>query len=668
MFKFFRKYQTWLLAVGGSLLMVVFLMEGVLGRVGNRDPSAEIVGRINGDKLRVAELRDAQGQIDLINRLAPVLGQMSAQHDLQWALMLREANQMGLSASEHEISQVMGALGLDNESLKKVARELKVSPAAIQRTLGNWIIIQNYHELVLGLAHVSLPEKFARIQQAQQLLSFARQLQSMPEQSARITHAAMLAFGATSGDPRLSSTLLTNFVQSQSAEVKITGVRISADRYMADVKVDDKDVTELFERYKDNLPGEGERYGFGYRRPDRVKIEYLSLPFRKLLDKVDVGEDEVLSYYDANRKDYHGQSETQPAPPDPTPEVRRSIVNELKHRKARDLGGRIITEAQTQLNRAANSYTIGVQGYYELPKDFKPTPITEVASLIEKKFGVQPDVVQNDKAFIDAGGLRTLRDISQSLLILPGNVGAPFADYVLSARELSPKANNPLIGRRLQVGIASQPLTTQSLDEPSQFVFRLIAAEPSHTPASLAEVREEVERDAKQLKAFEKLVNSGQDWVDRFIKEGPETLAKEVQSLVIAPPPFPRREFDMQSLDVPNVEGVGRSEAFVNRIFDLASSLNDAGGVDKATLASRVTSIPVDRQLSLYVVRLDSFTPITRTQYEQNATRGIAAIHQWVMSEAKDDPFSVESISKRIGYVAEHPETAKTQPTEGAAE
>lgn len=665
MFKFFRKYQTWLLAVGGSLLMVVFLMEGVLGQLGNRDPSTQVVGRVDGEKIRVSDLRDAQGQIDLINRIAPVLGQLAAPSDIQWLLMLHEAGRMGLAASEHEVSQVMGALGLDNEALKKLARELKVSPAAIQRTIANWIVVQNYRELVLGLAHVPLPEKFARIQQAQQLLSFARQMQSMPRQASRLAHAAMLAFGAASGDPRLSAPLLTSFVQNQSAEVKVTGVRISADRSMAGVKVEEKDLADLFERYKDSLPGEGDRYGFGYRRPDRVKIEYLALPFDRLFDKAEVAEDEVLTYYDAHRNDYRGQSTTQPAPADPTPEARQSIVRELKRRKARDMGGRIIQEAQTLLNRAAGAVPISQAGYYELPAGFQPTPMIEVADQIEKKFGVRADVVQNDKAFIDADGLRTLRGISQAFLILPGNVGAPFVNYVLSAKELSTKTDNPLTGRRLQVGIASQPLVTQNTEEPSQFVFRLIDAQASHAPASLAEVREEVERDAKQLKAFEELVNDSQDWVARFIKEGPDGLAKDVQSSVISPPPFPRREFDMQSFDVPNIDGVGRSEAFVDRVFDLASSLNEKGGVAKAPPADRVTSIPVDRQLSLYVVRLDDFTPITHEQYEQNAMRGVAAIQQWVMSEAKGDPFSVESISKRISYVPEHPDTPKsTQPGE----
>jgi hypothetical protein len=160
------------------------------------------------------------------------------------------------------------------------------------------------------------------------------------------------------------------------------------------------------------------------------------------------------------------------------------------------------------------------------------------------------------------------------------------------------------------------------------------------------------------------LIGKESGWVDRFIKEGPDALAKSLVTSVLTPAAFPRRVFTLEGPEVPNVEGIGQSEAFVDRVFDAATAVHEAGGVAAATLKDRVAPVPLDRQLSLYIVRVDEFKPITRTQYLQYAPRGVASIQQWIMSEVKDDPFSEQSLSKRLNYVSETPATSEPSGTQ----
>src|SRR5690606_5797882 len=106
-------------------------------------------------------------------------------------------------------------------------------------------------------------------------------------------------------------------------------------------------------------------------------------------------------------------------------------------------------------------------------------------------------------------------------------------DYIMSAREMEPDANNPLRPLRLQVGLPSAPLRSW---DGSYHLFRLVDAAPARSPESLDEVRRQVEEDARRLAAYHLLLEDQDRWISQAKEQGLESLASEVGSPVLNVP------------------------------------------------------------------------------------------------------------------------------------
>ncbi len=185
-------------------------------------------------------------------------------------------------------------------------------------------------------------------------------------------------------------------------------------------------------------------------------------------------------------------------------------------------------------------------------------------------------------------------------------------------------------------------------------LFRVRAAEPAHAPGTIAEVRHVVERDAKRLAAWKRLLEQRGEWESKASRLGLEGLAREVQAAVTTPQAFARRvEGEKGALVAPEVEGVGVSEAFVDGVFDLASELQRAGGLSNPVL-NRTGVLPVDGRQSLFAVRVEDFRPLAAKELPRAAEHPL--LPRWVrqsLNPTEDgvDPMAAHVIGARLGFV-----------------
>ena len=108
MLKIIRKYQLIILVIGGSLLMVVFLFEPIIGRI-SPDPRKSTVGKFSdGTKLTGFDFQYASSDLSILKVVVPILllpenngglgieqGQGDAS-ELHWLLLTKQANDAGL--------------------------------------------------------------------------------------------------------------------------------------------------------------------------------------------------------------------------------------------------------------------------------------------------------------------------------------------------------------------------------------------------------------------------------------------------------------------------------------------------------------------------------------------------------------------------------------------
>ena len=167
----------------------------------------------------------------------------------------------------------------------------------------------------------------------------------------------------------------------------------------------------------------------------------------------------------------------------------------------------------------------------------------------------------------------------------------------------------------MQVGLTSMPFGDV---DGNTYLFRLIDAEAAHPPDTIDQVREQVRRDARRKAAYEKLLDERETWFETFRTTMDfTTLAEQTGVERLAggeTATFPRRE---AAVRVPEIEGLGADEPFVDAVFELADRLRAAGEIRALPAAERRTIIPVDAQLTLALIEVRSFQGMTRAQYAQ---------------------------------------------------
>ncbi len=288
MLKFFRLYNKHILVVGGCLLMISFLLEPVLNRC-SRGSYLEDIGIVDGRTITTDDIRLASTEMSLLNGLSPVT--QSRYEPLQWILIHHDARKLGLSASIREVNDLLVVAGLNNIELNDVMRRFNVTSQELFEAVRNWLISQQYQALVAGVEHISPAIRVKQIIEGQ--MSFP----SAP----------------------VSEAMVKRFVYDQRAEVSITAIEVPYTQYQPDIKpVTEAEIKELYEKYKDNLPGEGKPYGYGYKLPDRVKLEYLRIPYDRARDIVKVEEVDIYGYYERNKSRYLVSAAPPVVTPDPT--------------------------------------------------------------------------------------------------------------------------------------------------------------------------------------------------------------------------------------------------------------------------------------------------------------------------------------------------------------
>jgi len=633
-FAFFRKYNKIILAVGGSLLMVIFLIpQAASSFIGQ--PSDVTIGRIGKEQITLRDRHMANAEMQFIAQLNPqVAGTLPRGNDapLAWRLMVEEARQQGLYGSNAQSQQLLTAWQVSNERLAQLKAEFKADDAFIYQALRHWQMVVQLQQMVLASRRVSEPA----------MRVFARDVQS---------------------------------------QVSVKLVPIEAERMIDDV--DEPTEAELQDRFqlnRNDLPGRGEPYGFGYRLPNRVKLEYIAVPIDRVRASVTVDEVEANRYYLEHTEQFvpevEGVLPDVEVPPSPYREVRRRIIEQLTDRKTEEKMQRIVKTILAELDQTTRTYEREDSGYLVVGRVPDLEPIVEQ---IQRDYGVLPSIVRIEDRWVPINEIADLDGIGESYLIVGSGANRraiSTAQYINTTRELIPAgAANPLASLRLQEDVPSQPV--QDI-EGNQYIFRVLETEPSHPAESLAEVRERVVEDVKLLKAYGLIKRNAEQYVQSAREKGLEdfagTISEETQVQTIEA--FSRRDVNPQVSPepvVPDLPVVGRSEQFVDGVFALAAAIDQAGALEAVPEDQRIGAVPVDRQLTVYITKITDYVPVTSDQFAQFRPFYGQFLEQEDMLYVRRqgvNPFSLDALATRVGYTPadeDEPRAPDDRPAEDNA-
>ncbi|HRK29806.1 MAG TPA: hypothetical protein PLD59_01905, partial [Tepidisphaeraceae bacterium] len=502
--KWLEKNKKRLLAVIGVFLMVAFLAPSTFQGCHHGQGSFGTMATGNVDAVNVqnavAEFEYAAQNIGVLQTdptgaqqfvsilqatpLALAADQFQ-EHKVLYYLVREEARQLGAGISDEQLDEVLGQIN-------------------IRMPDGSVVLYENIKKKPQG--------RFTR-QALANLFSISA------------------AFNRARSDIKITEPQRRADLAMQAQSISLNMVDFPADSYANKIPAPtDDQLRALFDKHKDTVAGQpdGDQnpFSFGYRFPDRVTLQYVSIDpdqvRQAVMDNPQNGatpedrayywEVEARKYYNLNKSLFPSsqpastQPSTQPVATEPEPfEVvkQRAIDAVMKpqvDRLARLVQQRVVSALSTDYNAFNRTPTTAPAntafGHPYNSFDY----LKALAQDVQRQFGVLPTVVNLADRPRSALELSKLDGIRDATAMVQGRA-LPFAAYAVAyAQPLHQDSSEREQAFLLSLYQPSQTLTDFG---GSIYVFRLTSTDASHQPATFEEVREQLLADFKQQAAYD---------------------------------------------------------------------------------------------------------------------------------------------------------------------
>ena len=617
--KWFRKHTKKMMAVVVVGLMIAFLVPQAIHQLGSGGSSLDVVvGKAYGKDITRGNLMAQRQRVQILYLLGVRVFDRLPLTLLDYYLLGREARHGGLEVSEGEIDRFFQDAKITRAQLEKILKD------SSQQARGGALTENDLREAV---------GDFLLFQKAMTLAASAA-----PLSEAQVRH----------------------FFRNRNEKADVVFVRFSANRYQKEApEPTEKQLIQQFNTYKDKSAGEGGAFGFGYRWPNRVEIEYLAADAEVLAKAIQISEEDLLNEYLRRRDrefrikkegDKKEDKEGEAVKYRPLSEVKILLTDQIRRRRAAGKARLLIAEA-VSLTAAAweKAKPRPNEDQQAAPEKLFPyisdDPETDsVVREVEKRHGVK--LAYHKTKLLTAEKASQLSGIGEAVIPRSGR-GIPFFRLALSVDVLLTPEQQKMRRRadvpRFMLGQDSPLLIDE---QGSAYVFRVIGYDTPHQPSGLAEVRSDVIRDVKMKWAYERAETEALKLIERSRKnglaeEGDKKAKGQGKEKRFNPKPFARMQFGYGGRMMPSfVEGIGSSGEFIRQVF----AMTDARGPHKLAV------IRLPRQRMVVALELEKMIQPTEGDYTtgreqtQALLRTLSRLHlqsQWLRSA---------NIRKRVAF------------------
>jgi hypothetical protein len=687
MLKVLKKYNKWILVIGGSLIMVLWLLPQ--GLTSFRDPRKRVIATMDGANVRANQMALSTQEFEAVKILTASMGPQSR--------LPRLDRDFGVTTSEHyfllttlaERRGLVGGKADADEVWQMTIDMLAVQQAQVDaRGTGTEADRANKFFSSFESPAGATPDEIGAREAARQHYMTAARENGLPGLKRNLASRAGLnedqldsAIAAYRGvvrmiehysnTARFSDRRVVNTARRFADRATLDYVLVGADRFASTVPdPTSEEIAAHYEKYKSLESGTGE-FGIGYRKPDRVKIEWIEVNRAKIAEKITLIDTHVREKWNAENP---GGTSEQFA------KARPEFENSLRTRYAEDLIKLADARFREAAGEAARKYPASGR-FRTLPADWRTTGLTMKALADAIAAGVRADTANTDDrerwrapvdfpepilnaetAWVDAAGLGALSGIGTSSLAR-GNDRIPFRQLALNVREFPASATFNPADALVQVGLI--PVFDRSLSDftGNHYYMRITAARQAGEPESLDEVKDQVIADLKRIKAFERLKAEIEKAGAASIAGGLDAAASALSPLdasIGGTPPAPVAV--KRGLMVSKERVMGSDAATLN-----IPAFRDAVAAKAAALDARISpsAQPADARtvwmtlpasLSGVVARIEQLDPVTQ-ELVRSADAGIvnAARNDELSQDPQvrwidNSPFSLANLRKNLDY------------------
>jgi len=275
-----RKYSKKIMAILGVFLMIAFVAElGMRGRQRSGRSGSDVIGRIGSDTIFGLEYDNARAEWETLTKelrfIRPGRGPDGKQQFdyfsyAEWELIRR----INAAYPQNPMIAVMGARRITSQIdattfmlLLREAKKMDVHPSrdAVQEAL----------TALQGEVPGGDPV--------------------LRENSVTDWLTIIAAYDRIAAAPKVTPAESLRFLARQQQEISLQLVEFRAEDFMRDVPEPTKaQLEEFFNKYRNDNPDTSES-GFGYRYPNRVRVQYMRIPREKL--KATLTLEDTYSYF-----------------------------------------------------------------------------------------------------------------------------------------------------------------------------------------------------------------------------------------------------------------------------------------------------------------------------------------------------------------------------------
>jgi len=655
MLKFIRKYQMVILVIGGSLLMVVFLLQPVLERLAPSPLKAKVASLDDGTVFTRGEIIRAQAAVTLLARSNPralqpmSLGGLGLDSEsertaaLHWLMFADMAKRAGLVGEIGDGASWIDQIA-EQEALLMATNEARqgtipFTSEAIQTQASNYK--QQIVVMINRNANAAASSMSGSMEDVYRTLAEARGMYRL--------------VNSVYGTPSFSDIQAIDATKNLYDAVAVNAVVIDSN-LIAD-SIEDPSETELqafFQRFSSEQSTENE-FGIGYTMPTRIKLGWIALNKQDFMDAVEIDRVEIQKIWKRDRDTYPGDFAAE----------RTRIEQQYREEQATSMMIEADRLIRAQILAKTNSFN-KVNGKTQLPDDWaSQAPQLDVVAesvteRLSEQFGFSMPTIQ-----VSLIGDRWLS--SNDILALPG-IG--FSSYRVGSNQIQtrllPQFFAPEYEGNIDLDVQKMlPIVEQAAtDAQGNRYYAMVLDVRDAGPADgISDVgRARVVADYKSLKAFE-LIETQSDELASLAREN-DNLAPVVDQIMsmtsnesavrpsVLRQILVRRDTIDRGQIASSVNPRLNNESFRSAVLEAAEGLDPL--VDPSELKQNpiVVAEPLPQSRSFAFAILLAPRPLTLEQFRANAA---AAMRQAGSAELRDagffdsSPFSFESLSERYG-------------------
>lgn len=651
MLRTLRKHNKWILVVGGSLLMVTFLISGTANQL-QPNPAKQTVATVRGEKVTAGEMNIAMREFEALKELVGEgylrnLGDM--EDGSEWFLISEEAIRAGLvggAADGMDFIPSLGALRarqyINSIPQQQLMDEMKgfESPDAYFKRLQD-LSTDYLRKLVpsvgnkAGLTDQQVGLALAKLRGVERLYQY------------------------TLAAPRLSTVRLAHEASSVLDVATINALILPAEPLAASLpEPTPEEMQAQFMKFRDAAPG-GPGLGFGYLQPPRVKIGWMLVDRAAIAAAIQLNPVEVNKYWQQNRATFPGEFTAE----------RPKVEDVLRSQRADSILSEIDRVLKARVNQATRA--LEIEGAKKiLPTDWdskKPTLdklAADVVASVKELSGVNlptPVVTTMDSRWIPVSDLDVLPGIGSSVYI-SATAQMRLSQLVSRSQELAQVSDLDL-----QVGVPFA--TTALVDEAgNRYYIEILDARRQSVPESIDEVRGQVAKDVRIAKAYERLAAEAPEFRITATLKGLDAVASAFEAR------FPDTSVAPMNQILLSRNRIGsflaqqlNDEGFRNAVMDAAAAIPATAKMDESNVDARTIAKPVPAIRSVVVAQITQREPVTIETLRAVRPRDIMdlVLNERMRTLGKDNTFSTEAVSKRLDFVNKEPGRRKEAGEKG---